>query len=351
MAAYINGLACISHYNTYDKEYFFENASAVLTCNRLTTCEPDYGKYIPAGTMRRMSHIIKMGVSTALMSMSAAGVEKVDAIITGTGMGCVEDTDVFLSSLLNNNEELLAPTSFIRSTHNTVSGQIALFLKCTGYNCNYVHQNCSFEYALLDAMMLLQQDELKTILVGGMDEITPTLFEVFKKSSNMKNPEELQPLWKDTGKGYVIGEGAAFFNLSASANSARSAKISGVKCIQELSGTSELMNEVDKFLISCGLKKEQISIVLAGNCGDKDMDKHIAGFNNSINLPVAYFKHLCGEYFTSSAFSVWLAVSIIMKQTVPKVILPNDIQIPVLEHILIVNHYQNKQYSLICISA
>jgi hypothetical protein len=351
MTVYINGMACISHYNTSDTEYFFENVTAVPVNCRLTASEPDYSKYIPGGALRRMSHIIKMGVSTALISMNAAGIEKVDAIITGTGMGCVDDTDIFLGALLNNNEELLAPTSFIRSTHNTVSGQIALFIKCTGYNCNYVHQNCSFEYALQDAIMLLEEEESKTVLIGGIDETTPTLFEIFRKSGNVKNPEEMYPVWSTNGKGYIIGEGSAFFNLSASPNSSISPKILAVKCLQPFSDTSDLMHVVETFLESAGLNITGISLVLAGNCGDREMDTNISAFNNRVNLPVAYFKHLCGEYFTSSAFAVWLAAKIITKQHVPQAILPNHVCIPAINQILIVNHYRNQQYSLICISA
>ena len=76
--------------------------------------------------------VVKMGVSAAMMSMKKAGLEKVDAIITGTGMGCYEDTDKFLRSMLDNKEQLLTPTAFIQSTHNTVAGQIALIFKCSG---------------------------------------------------------------------------------------------------------------------------------------------------------------------------------------------------------------------------
>ena len=350
MAAYINGLACISHYSTFDADYFFENAPIVPLSSSLASAEPTYGKYIPTGMIRRMSHVLKMGISAAMMSMRNAGIQNVDAIITGTGMGCADDTDIFLRSIIDNNEKLLTPTSFIRSTHNTVGGQIALLLHCTGYNFTYVHQNLSFEYALLDAMLMLEEDSTKTILTGGIDEITPTLVEIFNRSGNSKDPGHKLPFWDEKGIGYNIGEGAAFFVLSSIAVSANMPRIYGVKCIQLLSDTGGLMKEVDNFLLSLCLKKRQINLVLAGNCGDKDLDKNISEFNKAINIPVAYFKHLCGEYFTSGSFAVWLAASILLKQRVPNVILADYIAIPVLEHILIVNHYQDKQYSLICVS-
>ena len=56
-------------------------------------------------------------------------------------------------------KNILTPTSFIQSTHNTVGGQIALGLECKGYNFTYVHASISFESALLDAQLQLAMDE------------------------------------------------------------------------------------------------------------------------------------------------------------------------------------------------
>jgi 3-oxoacyl-[acyl-carrier-protein] synthase II len=349
MTAYINGLACISPYKTFEEDYFFEDAKRVISGNRLKAEDPVYSQFISPIVLRRMSRIIKMGVSTALMSVKDSANKKVDAIITGTGMACAEDTDTFLRSLLDSDEEMPLPTAFIRSTHNTVAGQIALQLKCTGYNCTYIHQNLAFEHALIDAMMLLEEKEARNILVGGIDEISPAIFEIFERGGHIKKHSENIPLWEAREKGYVMGEGAAFFSLSEEPLSHSSPRIIGVTCIHELQGEGDLLRQVNLFLSEKDISKDQISLVLSGNCGDPETDKPISAFNRSISLPVAYFKHLCGEYFSSSAFAVWLGANILMKQQVPPVIFPEPAVIPALEKILIVNHYQNKQYSLILI--
>ena len=350
MTAYINGLSCISHHTTIDENYFFENLSAQPTSNKMLTTEPVYKEYIPAASMRRMSHIIKMGLTAGLMSMKKAGLEKVDAIIIGTGIGCYEDTDTFLRSMSDNNEQLLTPTAFIQSTHNTVAGQLALTIKCNGTNFTYVHQNLSFEYALLDSMMLLKENEASTVLVGAIDEITPSLFELFYRTDRIKKTEDLQPIWNSTSKGYSLGEGATFLNISSKQSPTTFAKITGIKCIQHVENADELICETDLFLRSCGLQINQISLVLSGKCGDVHMDKKISEYTGKINLPIGYFKLLCGEYFTSSGFAMWLAATIIKKQVVPQVILPDHQMVSNIQHILIVNHYHDKQYSLICVS-
>src|SRR6185369_6984851 len=134
----------------------------------------DYKAFIDVRQIRRMSRIIKMGVAAAMECLGEAGIEVPDAIVTGTAYGCLEDTGIFLSKMVEQREELLAPTAFIQSTHNTVGAQIALMLHCNGYNNVFVHRGFSFESALLDAMLLLNEQEADNILVGGIDETTTT---------------------------------------------------------------------------------------------------------------------------------------------------------------------------------
>jgi 3-oxoacyl-[acyl-carrier-protein] synthase II len=351
MEAYINSSACISHYNTIDDHFFFEETSPVPSGNFLFVTPPVYKDYIPANTIRRTSHILKMGISAGLMCLGNSGRKETDAIIVGTAMGCFEDTDKFLHSINDNDERMLTPTSFIQSTHNTVAGQLALLVKCHGYNFTYVHQNLSFEYALLDALLLLKEGEAHNILVGGVDELIQPLCELFERAGHIKKTEDLgKPTWNSDSRGYVAGEGAAFFNLSSKQTGTSLAKISGVKTIQKITGANELSDQSTFFLKELGLKKEDISLVLSGINGDSEKDSHLKQFNQNIGLPIAYFKNLCGEYFTASSFALWLASKIMHKQRVPACVLPGGNAPAELKHILIVNYYQDQQYSMICVS-
>ena len=88
--------------------------------------------------------------------------------------------------MIRNKEEFLTPTSFIQSTHNTVGAQIALLLKCHGYNFAYVHRGLSFESALTDAMMRLEQGHAENILTGGIDEITGDSFAIMQRLGHWK---------------------------------------------------------------------------------------------------------------------------------------------------------------------
>ena len=344
MTAYINGLACISHYNTIDENYFFEDVAVPATSNKLSATEPVYKDFIPVAFIRRMSHIVKMGVSAGTISMKKAGLDQVDAIITGTGIGCYDDTDKFLRAMLENNEQLLTPTSFIQSTHNTVAGQLALMYKCYGYNFTYVQQNHSLEYAMLDAMMLLKNKEAKNVLVGGIDEVNNSIVELFERAGYVRKEGQ-------NNKGYSIGEGAAFFAVGSERTATSCAKIDGVKCLQKVNDAEELMKQAEAFLKDSGLEIHQISLLLSGTCGDAQFDSKLCAFNEKINLPVVHFKRLCGEYFTSSGFAMWLAATILKRQFVPRAALPDNKISTGLKHILVVNHYQDKLYSFMCVSA
>ncbi|WP_317898307.1 beta-ketoacyl synthase N-terminal-like domain-containing protein [Aurantibacillus circumpalustris] len=351
MEAYINSLACISPHNTISADFFFEETSETPTSNFLAIVPPVYKDYIPVNTIRRTSHILKMGISAGLMCLRNSGKEETDAIIVGTAMGCYEDTDKFLRSIDDNNERMLTPTSFIQSTHNTVAGQIALLVKCHGYNFTYVHQNLSFEYSLLDALLLLKEGEAQTVLVGGVDELNPPLKELFERAGHIKKVEDLQEkLWESKTKGYVAGEGACFFNLSLTKQEKSIAKISGVKTIQKISDSDQLKNITESFLKELGLSINDISLVLSGINGNVETDKHLKQFSTEINLPLAYFKNLCGEYFTCSSFALWFSATILQKQKVPTCALPSKNSPENIKHILIVNYFADQQYSLMCIS-
>jgi len=350
MEAYINSQACISHYNTISDDFFFEETRSIPSSNFLFVTPPVYKDYIPANSIRRASHILKMGISAGLMCLRNSGKEEPDAIIVGTAMGCFEDTDKFLRSIDDNDERMLTPTSFIQSTHNTVAGQIALLVNCHGYNFTYVHQNLSFEYALLDALLLLKENEAKTILVGGVDELVQPLCELFERAGHIKKTDDLQePLWSSPSKGYVAGEGATFFNLGKTATDKSIAKINGVKTFQTISDSNALLEQSHTFLKELGLQLKDVSLVLSGINGDSEKDRHLTELESKLDTPFAYFKQFSGEYFTSGSFALWFAASMIQKQMVPQAATRDEAP-KKLKHILIINQYQDSLYSMICVS-
>ena len=129
--------------------------------------------YVKPLEARRMGKIMKSSLLSSLKAMEQAGIEKPDAIITATALGCLENSELLLNQLQEEGEVMLKPTYFMQSTHNTIGSGIAIFTKCHGYNVTYTHGKDSLEWALRDARMLLKSGKAKSVLVGLHDEATP----------------------------------------------------------------------------------------------------------------------------------------------------------------------------------
>jgi 3-oxoacyl-(acyl-carrier-protein) synthase len=349
---YITGTGNISPQKTWDNSHFLEEVAAVET-NFLRSMDPSYKDYVAGEMVRRMSRIIKMGIAAGKICLDDAGCTMPDAIITGTGLGCIEDTEKFLTNMIRNNEEFLTPTSFIQSTHNTVSAQIALLLKCHNYNFTYVHRGFSFESALLDSFIRIHSGESRTVLLGGMDEMTPNTFTILQRLGHYKQkPVNNLDLLKDDSRGAIAGEGAAFFLLSANPGTKNYAKIEALDTFYKPQ-KDEIPSHISAFLEKSGKNSEDIDLVLLGISGDPANDKVYDLIRKELFKmnSQAWFKHLCGEYQTASSFGLWLAAMILKNGRVPDVVRLEGEPSGNPKNILIYNHYRNLDHSLMLVSS
>lgn len=235
---------------------------------RLSACEPDYKEWIKdAGLRRRMSRIVKMGVTAGLQCLGDTSA-KPDAIVTATGLGCLADTEKFLRSIGSQDEERLSPTPFIQSTFNTIGAQIALLSGNKAYNSTYVHRAFSFESALLDGMMRLQSGDAGNVLVGAVDELTPTVFHILERMG----------AWRK----FPAGEGASFFLLGNQRTTQTVARLVAVDMQSGNFPQEQLAQKQYDFLIGNGALHARI-------------------------VSDETFKPVCGEYQTASSFGLWYA--------------------------------------------
>jgi 3-oxoacyl-[acyl-carrier-protein] synthase II len=353
MNIYIRSAACISAQNTLNNDNFLTDVVEYNT-TRLSVIEPDYKEFIDPKQIRRMSHVIKMGVAAAKQCLQNGATEMPGAIITGTAFGCMEDTVTFLTRSIEQDEELLPPTAFIQSTHNTVAAQIALMLKCHAYNNTFVHKGVSFESALFDAIMLLKEQDADNILVGGTEEMIDVSFTVFSRLGLYKrHPVSNLSLFAANSKGTIGGEGAAFFLLTDKESTANMAELMDVNTFYNPKDNQDIEKRIAAFLKARSLTTADIDLVITGKNGDVTNDKVYNALNNSIfnGIRKANYKHLCGEYTVASSFALWLAANIIKKGVVPEVTLEERLNIPAPKKVLIYNHYQNKYHSLMLVSA
>lgn len=348
---FINGISAISAQNTFESD-FLDSAVVNQTTTTLFAIEPDYKAFIPPAAIRRMAKGIKMGVATSVQALQKAELEQIDAIITGTGMGCSQDSEKFLKSILDNNEQFLTPTSFIQSTHNTVAAQIALRLSCKGYNFTYVNGAVSFESALLDGCMQITSEEAKSILVGGIDEYAEHSYSLFKLIELIKS-EDNKPysVLNSTSKGAVFSEGATFFALESLRKESTYAEIVDLQIKNKVSKEG-LSDFFDAFLKKNNLTPNDIDVVVLGNNGDVEFDDcYIQAMNVFTNSTQVYYKHLSGEYNTVSAFGLWVASNILKSQKIPNIVRINSVEKEQYKTILLYNQYRGLDHSLVLLRA
>jgi|TARA_B110000259_G_scaffold149632_1_gene168885 3-oxoacyl-[acyl-carrier-protein] synthase II len=344
---YINSVGSISSQKTFDNSEFLQDFISYED-NVISVVKPNYKEFIPPAESRRMAKGVKMGVVASKIALKDANLEAVDAIITGTGMGCVNDSEQFLKALIDNDEQFLTPTSFIQSTHNTVGGQIALGLKCKGYNFTYVHASISFESAVLDAKLMLENNEVNTILVGGVDEHADHTIALLKLANHIKADKPAsKALLKSKTEGAVYSEGANFFVLSNEKEASSYAEIAAIQTYNTL-GSAKINDIVSTFLKENNLDIEDVDIVVLGNNGDITYDYFYNELSSGIfnNTQQVYYKHLSGEFNTASSFGVWLASKILKTQQLPETVKLNTIQASNYKTILLYNQYRGKNHSL-----
>lgn len=346
-SVFINSAACISAQNSLNDD-FFATLTVINDAKVIHAIEPSYKDFIPPAQIRRMSKAVKMSSVASHYAIKDAGITNPDAIIVGTGMGCSQDSEKFLRNLIDNNEEFLTPTFFIQSTHNTVAGQIALALQCHAYNFTYVNTSSSLEFSFLDAKLQIEDGEAKNILVGAVDEQTPRTMELYELAGIIKKDENLPVRFLDsTTNGVNWGEGAAFFVVSDEKTEHSYSKITDIKIVNRIEKT-ETVSFIESFLEKNNLKPQDIDAVMLGYSGDKASDAYYTEVSKLLSgSSLLYYKHLSGEFNTSSGFSIFTACQILKNQEIPNIMKINNVEKPEIKNMLLYNHLLGEDHSLV----
>ncbi len=363
MRAYITGTSAISPQPTFVQEQYLQQLQEPEQ-PYLAALEPEYRQYIDPKLSRRMARIIKMSIAAAKKSLEQAGTATEaegaaaaaampGAIIVGTGLGCLQDTEKFLAEIVETREGLLSPTAFIQSTHNTIAGQIALLLGCPHHNFTFVQRGFSFERALEDALLQISEGTHQ-VLLGGVDEVTPTLFQILQQlgcaagAAAGRYPHlqttKLQPAW---------GEGATFFTLTGNSSPAALASIEGMHTFYGAASALEVQDQIEAFLQGCRVEATAVDAVMTGFTGNQQEDEIYQEIGRSCfpGKPLLSFKNLCGEYFTASAFGLHLAALMLQRQQVfAGTVVSGALKEP-FSNILLYNRSQGKYHSLMLLSS
>jgi 3-oxoacyl-[acyl-carrier-protein] synthase II len=273
MNAYIHSYRTISELDSFENGINGTSASAEPGLKH-----PDYKALIPAALIRRMSPIIRMGVGLAI---SVKEEKKIEGIIVGTGLGCLQNTENFMEQFVQKKEGILAPTSFIQSTHNTIAGQIGLILQDNCYNSTYTQRGLSFENALLDAI-LLSMETNGEVIVGGLDEKID-LMETLAAEGGIDSS--------------ALGEGGSFFRISQDPVGARA----HILACDNLKIEEGIEETIQRFLKRYEL--DNPAKRLYGN----------SFLGNKLRVKAESYSSISGEYMTNSAFGLQLACELLIE--------------------------------------
>ena len=288
MYAFISSIGLISPQNTCFHDYscgIDHQGDSVLHC-----IEPPYKELINPIQLRRMSRILKLGLGAAQLCLHRAHHIEPDAVIAGTGLACVSDLEQFLQMMMKDEGAGLSPIPFINSSHNMVTAQIAKTLNIHGYNNTHCNRRLSFEHALLDGLMLLNEQTAEQVLVGGIDEYNGAYHRL------MGTP--------------VAGEGAGFFLIN---------RLQGMAKIEEVQTWHGPMNR--------SIDMKGVDALFFGTNGDAAEElfyQKIAEEALSKRIAIHPYKRYCGEYPTSSAFALALASESIRLGRYNKILIYNQ---------------------------
>ena len=286
--------------------------------------DPSFREWLNPLESRRMGKILKRALVTAMKAMKDAGISQPDAIITGTGLGCIENTEIFLDQLCKEGEEMLKPTCFMQSTHNTISSLIAIYGQCHGYNSTFSHKSISFDSALLDAFIQLRLGDIRHALVTGNDEMTPSYYNILQRTGYVGQSGQVP-----------AGEASVAAMLTTEKGNAL-CEIEDIRIVYNIDNVQVTRNDVDA--------------ILMGVNGDSNNDsKYMELASRLPSVPLLQYKHIFGECYSASALGVYAAAQIMATGKIPTFMYMshhND-NLAVAKRILVVNHSDGKDFSLI----
>lgn len=299
--------------------------------------DPSFKEYVSPIEARRMGRILKRALATSKEALKSASRESVDAIVTGTGFGCIENTEFFLDALSNEGEQLLKPTYFMQSTHNTISSLVAIQTKNYNYNATYAHKGISFESALHDAWLQFQLGKIESALVGCHDEMTETFYQIMKKGGVMGQDEER------------CGEVAVSVVLSTNSEAQPLCRLTGLKMLHQ-PALEDLKAALANLLQEAGHGLADVDYVLTGISGNHHSDEAYHTETKALfgDKPLLKYKHLFGENFTASGLGFYVAAQCLGTGKVPATLFVDATQATDQQPscILIFNRSDGKDYTI-----
>lgn len=345
MLTYINGVDCISAQHRNEELVPLEKGQAYVSAR-----EPIYKEVITPGKIRRLDKMSKMGLYASKICLKDAGMENVDGIVVGVGQTFSDNPSSMLEKLIHHDEGLINPGMFMNSLLSSASGQIALDLKCYGYNNTLTQRGFSFESALIDGIVQIEQGDCDNMLIGGIDAVSDTYIKLADEYGYINSSGfESGAYFSNSDENRIVGEGAAFFLLSSSAADSSYVAIKAVDCFYTQEPERQVVQKLGSFLRKHRVLNTNIDLVLSGKGFDHLFEEPYLRTEEKLlrGIPHIFFKKYCGEYPTASTFGLWMGSQIIKNQAVPPQEAMHDQINGDINTILLINSYAGNYFTFL----
>ncbi|MBQ2025229.1 MAG: beta-ketoacyl synthase chain length factor [Paludibacteraceae bacterium] len=267
--------------------------------------DPDFKAYMSAGEARRLGKVLKRALAVSLRCLQESQDTPIDAVITGTGLGSIESTESFLTELCQNGEQLLKPTPFMQSTHNTIGSLVAISTKNHGYNATYAHKSISFQSALYDAWLQFKLRTIQTALVGAHDGLTEAHYELLNQIDYLGSP--------------VVGSEVAMATILSGQDTPQTLPppmcvVSGIKLLYK--PTFEQVQQAVQNMVG---EFKPTDAVMMGVNGNPQNDAMYQPYRQTLfaNVPCLQYKHVFGECYSAPAMAFYATAHLLQKGNVP----------------------------------
>lgn len=282
--------------------------------------DPDFKQFISPAEARRMGKLLKRALATSLSAMNEGEIRNPDAIITGTGFGSIENTELFLDALVREGEQMLKPTQFMQSTHNTASSLIGINTKSHGYNSTYSQKGLSFDSALYDAWLQFRLGKIGNALVGAHDEMSPVFSGLVRKAGHVKSGE-------------ICSEAAVSVLLEADSSKPSMCTLEDVRIVNRPS-KEELAEIISRY---------DVDAVMTGRSGNPENDSWYSFISQDI--PQLSYKPVFGVSFSASALGFYATACCLKAGRIPSVLNGGRGDLACNKGILLVNAVEGRHYS------
>jgi len=300
-------------------------------------------KYLlPTDESRRWSRLSHMTVTACRQAVTDAQLQGSEmlptvGLVVGSEFGDLQSTEAFSLGFLRKGPLGLSPLLFPSTVMNAMAGTASIALGIKGPMLTLNQVGIVGEIAVARAIALLGAGRAPAVIVCGVDELFPLLYEtlaLLKVSSPCAGGEEACRPFDQRHNGPVLGEGATAVVLESLAHAqarrapvlatVRSAYWGGLAVRPHRYPSRRQLNSriLDETLTAGAITPADVDVAYLSGSGDPCHDEAelsllVATFGDSSPL-ITSVTHLTGEYGSLGTFRVAAAAVTVARGILPR---------------------------------